>query len=171
MLGTWRKTKTSEWDGCPLCVENTLLILAKVQQWVNFSLPRMSLTSLREGPGKCLRFLNWWWPCQKAAFYKEDVVETHQLPLFSWREKRKFEEKTETCVRSSSRVSACLLYHSLQIETCWCPYIFLFPDCFFWNTSCMWHIKNKSSKLPFLNVYYMLKVTVLHFPHSADHDV
>lgn len=101
----------------------------------------------------------------------------HSLPcgvLFVCRKRKKFEGKTEICLSSSNRTSALLLYHSLGIKG---PAGVLHIPCkalvcFTWQTyhKCN-RLKNTSLKLPFPNVYYLLKISMLHLPHSADHDV
>lgn len=97
---TWQDARhlekcEAEWLwSLPSMWEYTLSILANVLPWVNFFLTWVSLTSLGQAPGKCLLFLDWRWPCQKAAFYRGYDKGLSALSLFMeekqiWRKARK----------------------------------------------------------------------------------
>ena len=72
--GTWRNTKMNEFAPCPPRVrihpDNSCWSAAVSELPSRASLTSLSLTL---GPGNYLLFLDWWWPCQKAACYTEDM--------------------------------------------------------------------------------------------------
>ena len=72
--GTWRNTKMNEFAPCPPRVrihpDNSCWSAAVSELPSRASLTSLSLTL---GPGNYPLFLDWWWPCQKAACYTEDM--------------------------------------------------------------------------------------------------
>ena len=108
--GTWRNTKMNEFHFCPPRVrihpDNSCwsAAVSELPSWA--SLTSLSLTL---GPRNYLLFLDWGWPCQKAACYTEDMSTSHQHSLVSCRTKKKLSEKTEGNLLAVQRLGLCTL--------------------------------------------------------------
>lgn len=101
-------------------------------------LPYVSLTSLMWVRGKCLLFLDCWWPCRRAVFYTEGMPGAHQCsisPQFALQgallpeEEKEFWKNRNLCVLIKLRFSSPLVLFSSHEGICWCPSTLLFPGC------------------------------------------
>ena len=103
---------------CPPCVrihpDNSCwsAAVSELPSWAS-----LMFLSLTLGPGNCLLFLDWGWPCQKAACYTEYMATSHQHSLVSWRKEKKLSEKTEGNLLAAQRLGLCPLTESLHK---WC---------------------------------------------------
>ena len=125
--------------------------------------------SLTLGPGNCLLFLDWGWPCQKAACYTEYMATSQQHSLVSWRKEKKLSEKTEGNLLAAQRLGLCPLTESLhkrcsqrkkKTEAC------VSPDCsHLQNREAQPHhllLKPNSDAQHQVSSFYGMKVQPLH---------